>query len=36
MPILKVLAKRLRNTLKEIEEIDVQTPHNQTVVAGNI
>ena len=36
MPILKVLAKRLRNTLKVIEEIDVQKPDGQAVVAGNI
>jgi CRP/FNR family transcriptional regulator, cyclic AMP receptor protein len=36
MPILKVLAKRLRNTVKEIEEIDVQKPHSQAVVTGNI
>jgi len=36
MPILKVLAKRLRNTLKIIEDVDVQKPHNHTAVAGNI
>ena len=36
MPILKVLAKRLRNTLKVIEEVDEQKPHSQAVVAGNI
>lgn len=36
MPILKVLAKRLRNTLKIIEDVDEQKPQNHTVVAGNI
>jgi len=36
MPILKVLAKRLRNTLKLLEEVDEQKPHSQAVVAGNI
>jgi CRP/FNR family cyclic AMP-dependent transcriptional regulator len=36
MPILKVLAKRLRNTLKIIEDIDEQKLHSQAVVAGNI
>jgi CRP/FNR family cyclic AMP-dependent transcriptional regulator len=36
MPILKVLAQRLRNTLKVIEEIDEQKPHSQAVVTGNI
>jgi len=36
MPILKVLAKRLRNTLKIIEDVDEQKPHSQAVVAGNI
>ena len=36
MPILKILAKRLRNTLKVIEEVDEQKPQSQAVVAGNI
>jgi CRP/FNR family transcriptional regulator, cyclic AMP receptor protein len=36
MPILKILAKRLRNTLKVIEEVDEQKPYNQAVIAGNI
>ncbi len=36
MPILKVLAKRLRNTLKIIEDVDEQKPTSQAVVAGNI
>lgn len=36
MPILKVLAKRLRNTLKIIEDIEEKGPQNQTVVAGSI
>jgi CRP/FNR family transcriptional regulator, cyclic AMP receptor protein len=36
MPILKVLAKRLRSTLKVIEEVDEQKPHSQAVVAGNV
>ena len=36
MPILKVLAKRLRNTLKIIEEVNEQNPTSQAVVAGNI
>ena len=36
MPILKVLAKRLRNTLRIIEDFDEQKPQSQTVVAGNI
>ncbi len=36
MPILKVLAKRLRNTLKIIEDVDNQKPQSQAVVAGNI
>ena len=36
MPILKVLAKRLRNTLRIIEGVDEQKPQSQTLVAGNI
>ena len=36
MPILKVLAKRLRNVLKTIEKVDGQNPQNQVLVAGNI
>ena len=36
MPILKVLAKRLRNVLKTIEKVDGQNPQNQALVAGNI
>ncbi len=36
MPILKVLAKRLRNTLKIIEDVDEEKPHSQAVVVGNI
>ena len=36
MPILKVLATRLRNTLKILEEIDEQEPRNQAAVAGSI
>ncbi|MFT4578983.1 MAG: CRP/FNR family cyclic AMP-dependent transcriptional regulator [Nitrospinales bacterium] len=36
MPILKVLAKRLRNTLRIIENVDEQKPQSQAVVAGNI
>ncbi len=36
MPILKVLAKRLRSTLKIIEDFDEQKSENQAVVAGNI
>jgi CRP/FNR family transcriptional regulator, cyclic AMP receptor protein len=36
MPILKVLAKRLRSTLKIIEEVDEQKPQSQAVIAGNI
>jgi CRP/FNR family transcriptional regulator, cyclic AMP receptor protein len=36
MPILKVLAKRLRNTLKVIEEVDDKNSYSQAVVAGNI
>ena len=36
MPILKVLATRLRNTLKILEEIDQQESQNQAAVAGSI
>lgn len=36
MPILKVLAKRLRNTLKIIEDVDEKKPQNHSVVAGSI
>jgi CRP/FNR family transcriptional regulator, cyclic AMP receptor protein len=36
MPILKVLAKRLRNTLKIIEGVDEQKPDIQAVIASNI
>ena len=36
MPILKVLAKRLRHALKTIEKVDGQNPQNQALVAGNI
>ncbi|MBC8285776.1 MAG: cyclic nucleotide-binding domain-containing protein [Nitrospinae bacterium] len=36
MPILKVLAKRLRNTLKIIEEVEDPKPQHQTAIAGNI
>jgi hypothetical protein len=31
-----VLAKRLRSTLKIIEEVDEQKPQSQAVIAGNI
>jgi CRP-like cAMP-binding protein len=36
MPILKVLAKRLRNTLRIIEGVDEQKPQSQALIAGNI
>ena len=36
MPILKVLASRLRNTLKIIEELDNQEQQNQALTIGNI
>lgn len=36
MPILKILATRLRNTLKIIEEAGEQNTGNQAVVAGKI
>jgi CRP/FNR family transcriptional regulator, cyclic AMP receptor protein len=36
MPILKVLAKRLRDTLRILEDVDGRKSQSQTVVAGNI
>ena len=36
MPILKVLAKRLRNTLRIIEGVDEQKPQSQALIAVNI
>ncbi|MEK9627866.1 MAG: cyclic nucleotide-binding domain-containing protein [Nitrospinota bacterium] len=36
MPILKVLATRLRSTLKILEEIDEKESQNQAAVAGSI
>jgi len=36
MPVLKILAKRLRNTLKIIENVEGYKSHNNAIVAGNI
>ena len=36
MPILKILAKRIRNTLKIIEDVGDHEPQNQPVVAGSL